>query len=127
MNSVETFPVPIRVYADPDIRTLMLEHDGMAALGRWIALLGLLYDFDGCVKLSDINRAVMCDTLKLDDAGLSAFLASCAERGFVDAVMLGKGSVVSRGVQKQIEYINGKKEAGRKGGKDGKRGSDGRP
>ena len=117
MNRIETFPVSIRCYADPDIRTLMVEHGGMAALGRWVALLGLLYDSHGCMKLTKVNRAVIEDTLQMDGDGLDAFLASCAEREFIDAGMLSRGSIVSHGVQKQIEYIEKKQESGSKGGK----------
>lgn len=115
MNRVETFPVSIRCYADPDIRTLMMEHGGVAAAGRWLFLLALLYDSDGCIKLNELNVRVICDTLDLEEHELDAFLASCADRGFIDRMMLEeRGEIISQGVIKQIEYIEKKANARRK-------------
>lgn len=127
MNRIETFPVHIRCYADPEIRTLMIEQGGIAALGRWVALLGIIYDFNGCIPLSATNRAILRDTLQIDDGGLDGFLASCAERDFIDAVKLSEGKIISSGVQKQIEYIGKKRESGSRGGKARGGDDNGRP
>ena len=126
MNRIETFPVSIRGYADPDMRRLMKKRGGVKAAGQWFFLLMLLYDSDGCIKLDELSREIICETLEISDDDLDGYLETCAELGFIDKMMLDKrGEVISRGVVKQIEYIEKKQIAGSKGGKAKKGGDDG--
>lgn len=115
MNSIETFPVPVRGHADPVIQALMLECGGVAAYGRWHILLGMLYDSDGVIRLSPVSKAVMMANLQFDDLkDLEEFIETLSDLNLIDPGMLERDEIINSGVCKQLDYIEKKANARRK-------------
>lgn len=88
---------------------------GYAGYGRWVALLGILYDQDGLLDMSDqLMRDVIADELELDD--VDGFFTALADIGLIDRDIYDATShVVNHGVCDEIEYHRQKSEAGKKG------------
>lgn len=115
MDANRFFSVPFDNRNDMKILRLRRRLGGMAAYGRWVALLGMLYDEGGILDLSDQDmRDVVADELELED--LDEFFTGLAKVGLIDAGLYGSMShVVNDGVCREIEYRRKKSEAGRKG------------
>ena len=91
--------------------------DGIAELGRWLALMSILYDVGGLYDITAPakKRYLMRELeLKTED-DLNQFLANCAECDLLSADLLKLGHVVCHGVTEQLEYYKAKSEAGKKG------------
>lgn len=117
MNANRFFSVPFDNRNDVKMLMVRKKLGGYAGYGRWVALLGILYDADGCIDMSDQTmRDVIADELELED--VDGFFTVLAQIGLIDRVLYEIAShVVSHGVAEEIEYRKQKSEAGSKGGK----------
>lgn len=88
---------------------------GFAGYGRWVALLGMLYDENGMLDMNDQDmRDVVAEQLELDD--VDGFLSTLSRIGLIDRTLYETMShVVNKGVADELEYRNQKKAAGKKG------------
>ena len=114
MNANRFFSVPYDGRNDIDMLLLRERQGGIVAYGRWIALLGILYDVDGTIDLERYG-SILERELELDSAGLKAYLQDCADVGFLSSESLSCGMVASTGVCDEIEYRKSKVDAGRMG------------
>lgn len=118
MKATRFFSVAFDIRHHPKIEILRMSCGGIAALGRWVALLGILYDSDGVFDLTKSGRTeYLAHELELTTDELDAFLISAAECELIDANLLQVGHVVSHGVCEQLEYQRQKSEAGKMGGR----------
>ena len=100
-----------------DVKMLMLRrYGGYAAYGRWVALLGILYDQDGLLDMSNqCMRDVIASELELDD--MDEFFTILADIGLIDSELYHASShVVNHGVCDELEWRKSKSEAGKKSG-----------
>lgn len=114
MNADRFFSVPYDNRSD--VKMLMLRnYDGYAAYGRWIALLGILYDQDGILDMSNQNmRNVIVKELELDD--VDEFFNVLAEFELIDSELYhSMNHVVNRGVCDELNYKSERSESGKKG------------
>ena len=76
---------------------------GMAALGRWLALMSILYDVGGLYDISKpLKRRYLAKELELnDDDELREFLLMCADCELLSGELLELGHVVSPGISDQ--------------------------
>ena len=90
---------------------------GYAGYGRWVALLGILYDSDGVLDMSDASmREIIADELELQDT--DEFFTILAHIGLIDRTLYETMShVVNKGVVAELEYHKQKSDAGIKSGK----------
>lgn len=88
---------------------------GYAGYGRWVALLGMLYDENGMLDMNDQDmRDVVAEQLELDD--VDGFFSTLSRIGLIDRTLYETMShVVNKGVADELEYRNQKKAAGKKG------------
>lgn len=103
----------------PDVATLRLRAGGIVALGRWIALLGILYDQEGCVDLSDqYKRKMLAKKLELRKANqLEAFIGELVEIGWLDRTAWERFQhVISPGVCEQLGFKTDQAYRGHLGG-----------
>lgn len=101
---------------NPKIELLRDMAGGVAAYGRWLVLMAILYDVGGCFMVdTPIKRRYLMKELELDSDGLDGFLKACADCELIDSGLLEMGHVVSKGVCDQMEYRKQKSEAGKKG------------
>ena len=114
MDANRFFSVPYDNRNDVKIRRLRKMMGGIVAYGRWVALLGMLYDENGILDLSDqVMREIVSDELELDD--VDEFFTGLATIGLIDADMYNELThVVNSGVCDEIEYRKRKSEAGKK-------------
>lgn len=118
MKATRFFSVAFDIRHHPKIEILRMSCGGIAALGRWIALLGILYDSDGVFDLTKSGRTeYLAHELELTTDELDVFLISAAECELIDANLLQVGHVVSHGVCEQLEYQKQKSESGKMGGR----------
>lgn len=117
MNANRFFSVPFDNRNDMKMLMVRKKLGGYAGYGRWVALLGILYDADGCIDMNDqAMRDVIADELELED--VDEFFTVLAQIGLIDRTMYETmGHVASNGVAEQIAYKKQKQEAGQKGGK----------
>lgn len=118
MDAQRFFPVPYDNRNDVKIvklRTLYenLDKDGFAAYGRWVALLGILYDQHGILDMSDsLNRQVIAKELCLDD--VDEFFSMLAGLGLIDSDLYHTTSqVANKGVCDQLEFKKTRSQAGK--------------
>lgn len=121
MDSNRFYSVPYDARNDTAMLKLRRKHGGIAAYGRWQALLGVLYDEGGTIDVTDEDNLAMVEQeIELEGAELDAFIESCVKYGLLSAELWGIGTIGSRGVCDELEYrreIRDKKSnAGRKGG-----------
>ena len=121
MNANRFFSVPYDNRNDVKMLQVRKLLGGYAGYGRWVALLGILYDSHGFLDMSDsVMREIVADELDLDD--VDGFFSVLANIGLIDRVLYETAKhVVSHGVADEIEYKKQKKEAGSKGGKASKK------
>ena len=120
MNANRFFSVPYDNRNDVTIRLLRHSANGLLGYGRWVALLGMLYDSHGCLRLEVPGMVgLLMNELEFtaqDD--LLEYLETLADLNIIDATSLhARKNVVSKGVCEQLEYRNAKTEAGKKGGR----------
>ena len=116
MDANRFFSVPYDNRNDVKMRRLRKRLGGYAGYGRWVALLGMLYDEKGILDMSDAEMVeIVCEELELDDA--DHFFTVLADIGLIDKELYHSMShVVNRGVLEQIEYRVSKSNAGKKSG-----------
>ena len=115
MDANRFFSVPFDNRNDMKILRMRRRLGGIAAYGRWVALLGMLYDEGGVLDLSDeIMRDVVADELELED--VDEYFTGLVSVGLIERELYESMShVVNDGVCREIEYRRKKSEAGRKG------------
>lgn len=115
MDANRFFSVPYDNRNDVKMRRLRKRLNGYAGYGRWVALLGMLYDEKGILDMNDAEmREIVCEELELDDA--DHFFTVLADIGLIDKELYhSMNHVVNRGVLEQIEYRVKKSDAGKKG------------
>ena len=115
MDANRFFSIPFDNRNDVKMRRLRKRCGGFAAYGRWVALLGMLYDENGILDMSDEDmREIAAEELDLDD--VDQFFHDLAGIGLISKELYeSKSHVVNPGVCDEIEYRRRKSEAGRKG------------
>ncbi len=116
MDANRFFSVPYDNRNDVKMKRLRKRLDGYAGYGRWVALLGMLYDENGILDLNCQDmREIVADELDLTD--VDEFFTELADIGLIDKELYhGLGHVVNKGVMEQIEYRVKKSNAGKKSG-----------
>ena len=114
MDANRFFSIPYDATHDFKIRRLMKAEGGIIAYGRWVALLGMLYDEHGMIDLNDpLACSVVFDELELEDF---SFFDSLAQIGLIDQSLYESANhVINAGVCEQLDYYKAKSEAGKKG------------
>lgn len=114
MDANRFFSIPFDNRNDVKMRRLR-KRGGYASYGRWVALLGMLYDENGILDMSDQDmREIVAEELELDD--VDGFFRDLAEIGLISGELYEKKShVLNGGVCDEIAYRRKKSEAGRKG------------
>ena len=115
MDANRFFSVPFDNRNDVKMLRLRRRLGGMAAYGRWVALLGMLYDEGGMLDMNDEDmRWIAANELELDD--VDGFFSCLADLGLIDKDLYeGLNHVVNKGVCKEVEYRKRKSEAGKLG------------
>ena len=116
MDANRFFSVPYDNRNDVKIRRMRKRMGGIVAYGRWVALLGMLYDEGGILDMNDMTMIeIVAEELELDD--IDEFFTDLASIGLIDKELYHSlGHVVNNGVCKEIEYRKLKSEAGKKSG-----------
>lgn len=116
MDANRFFSVPYDNRNDVKMRRLRKRLNGYAGYGRWVALLGMLYDEKGILDMNDAEMVeIVCEELELDDA--DHFFTVLADIGLIDKELYhSMNHVVNRGVLEQIEFRVSKSNAGKKSG-----------
>lgn len=134
MDAQRFFPIAYDSRNHPKVRMLCMMGEGIAEYGRYIALLGILYDMDNRVHVGfpgdeDVRPGCFLLAEELGfttHAALFEWLGKAAACGLVDKEALERfGSVASRSVAEQMEYRRAKAESGKKGGRPRKAASKG--
>ena len=115
MDANRFFSVPYDNRNDVKMKRLRKRLGGYAAYGRWVALLGMLYDENGILDMNCQDmREIVADELDLED--VDEFFIGLADIGLIDKELYdGLNHVVNKGVVEQIEYRVKKSNAGKKG------------
>lgn len=123
MNANRFFSVPYDNRNDVKMLQVRKLLGGYAGYGRWVALLGILYDSHGFLDMSDsVMREIVADELDLDD--VDGFFTVLANIGLIDRVLYETANhVVSHGVAEEIEYKKQRQETGKMGGRPKKKGN----
>lgn len=102
---------------DITIRRMKKSMGGIAAYGRWVSLLGMLYDSDGILDMNDTTmREIVAEELEIEDVD-EYFLDLC-RLGLIDPELYNSTNHVSnRGVCDELAYHKAKREAGKLGGR----------
>lgn len=121
MKADRFFPVPYDNRNDVKMRLVRKLLGGYAGYGRWVALLGILYDQHGRLDLnSQMWRGIITDELELSD--VDEFFTTLAEIGLIDPELYhGSNVVMNRGVCEQLEYKKTRSEVGKMGGRPKKK------
>ena len=116
MKAARFFSMAYDIRHHPKIDMLRDMQGGMVAFGRWVALMGILYDAEGVYDLTPkVKRQYLMRELETDEEGLRQFLFACANCDLLDLQMLEAGKVTSEGICNQLSYVKQKSEAGKKG------------
>lgn len=119
MKSSKFFTVPYDVAHTSEMRYVRKRCGGLIAFGRWMALLGIMYEQDGKVDPNDpVMREVVMEELEIaEDEELDALLDALGSVDFVSAQLLAEhGVLTSNGVLQQVAYKRERSAAGKKGG-----------
>ena len=119
MDANRFFSIPYDATHDFKIRRLKIKGGGIIAYGRWVALLGMLYDEHGLIDLNDnaTNLVVQMELELLTDE-MPKFFELLAEVGLIDSELYHSlNHVVNSGVCEELEYRKQKSEAGKQGGR----------
>lgn len=118
MNANRYFSVPYDGRNDITVKLLRKREGGLVAYGRWVALLGMLYDADGILQL---DRPHVCELLAEElefsnESDLRGYLETLAELDLIDLTAYReRNHVINAGVVKEIDYYRAKSEAGKAG------------
>ena len=118
MNANRFFSIPYDNRNDVAIRLLRSQGGGLVAYGRWVALLGMLYDSDGIIRLEVPGMVdLLLNELEFADQDeLLEYLDTLAGLQLIDAGSLSeRNHVINEGVVKEIDYYRAKSEAGKEG------------
>ena len=117
MDANRFFSIPYDATHDFKIRRLKIKGGGIIAYGRWVALLGMLYDEHGLIDLNDnATNLVVQMELELLTEEMPKFFELLAEVGLIDSELYHSlNHVVNSGVCEELEYRKQKSEAGKKG------------
>lgn len=117
MNANRFFSVPYDNRNDITIRVMKKRMGGIAAYGRWVSLLGMLYDADGVLDMSDqCVVEIVADELELTD--VDEYFTQLASLGLIEADRYhAKNLVINRGVCDELEYRKTRSEVGKMGGR----------
>lgn len=109
MKGKRFYSVPYDARNDPVMMRVRLTCGGIVAFGRWQALLGILYDMDGIIDLSDeIMHKVIEAELELKGEKLDEFIDVLVAVGWIDLAMWEmQRKVVSNSVVEQLDYNAG--------------------
>ena len=115
MKADRFFSVPYDNRNDVKMLRVRKALGGFAGYGRWVALLGMLYDEDGVLDMSDqAMREIVAQELDLED--VDGFFTELAKIGLISSELYRSMShVVNEGVCEELEYRKRKSEAGKKG------------
>ena len=115
MDANRFFSIPFDNRNDVKMRRLRKRCGGYAAYGRWVALLGMLYDENGILDMNDEDmREIVAEELELED--VDQFFCDLAEIGLINKELYEqKSHVLNGGVCDEIEYRRKRSEAGKKG------------
>ena len=104
----------------PKVRMLRMRGDGIAEYGRYVALLGILYDMGNRIDATDdAMLEYLAYELDLRDGGETAeWLRAAAGCGLIDPGALEEfGVVTSNGVGRELEYKAERVASAKKAGK----------
>ena len=106
---------------DITIRRMKKSMGGIAAYGRWVSLLGMLYDSDGILDMADTTmRDIVAEELEIED--VDGYFLDLCRLGLIDAELYKATNHVSnRGVCDELAYRKAKREAGKSGGRPPKK------
>lgn len=120
MDAQRFFSVAYDSRNHPKVRMLRMRGDGIAEYGRYVALLGILYDMGNRIDATDPDvLGYLAMELDLED-GSAAFgwLEAAASCGLIDRGAFEEfGVATSNGVGRELEYKAVKSAAGKKGGR----------
>lgn len=124
MKGKRFYSIPYDARNDPKMKVVRRKCGGIIAFGRWQALLGILYDEDAVIDLSDeAMHKVVEDELELKDERLDEFIDVLAAVGWVDLAMWEtRRKVISKSVYEQLDFKGKQSENGAKGGRGNKKG-----
>lgn len=127
MKGKRFYSVPYDARHTHEMKKLRRKCGGIVAFGQWQALLGILYEQDGVLDLSDeVERKVTEAELELKGEKLDEFIEALTEAGWVDLTLWKTSQhVVSKGVADQLSYKKEQSSAGRKGGRSRKNSEEG--
>lgn len=125
MDAQRFFSVAYDSRNHPKVDMLRCMEGGIVAYGRFIALLGILYDLGneidltgGADGLDDAKAMYLVRQLEFADAdGLEHFLDSMSKVGLIDADAWDGYVVTSHGVAEELAYKAKKSAAGKLGGR----------
>jgi len=122
MRGGKFYSIPYDARCSVETRYVRRKAGGIAAFGRWIALLGILYEQDGGIDLSnDVMRAVIEDELELKGERLDEFIDTLTEVGWIEpGPWKERQHVMSGGVCDQLEFKRRAAESGSRRKDDGK-------
>lgn len=130
MDAQRFFPVAYDSRNHPKVRMMRMQGEGIAEYGRYVALLGILYDLGNRVfvgepgdERGDAMAAYVAMELDLPDtAAAREWLRRAAACGLIDEGALDEfGTVTSGGVGKQLEYKAERARCGKRGGRPRKK------
>ena len=106
MDANRFFSVSYDVRNHPLVKKLRFRFGGISAFGRYMALLGLLYDEGATLDMDDdATRGLLETELELKGEKLDEFISALADYGFLDADALATfGKVHCPSVAEQLEY-----------------------
>ena len=114
-SSIDYVPVEIDMLDDPKVSALLDDlSDGdpaarFAAYGRLVLVLQRIYHDGFYMRYGRFERRKLAKDAGLGPEELDSFLAACAECEVLDAEMLGRGVLTSRGIQRR--YFRARKAA----------------
>lgn len=120
MNANRFFSVPYDNRNDITIKLLRHNANGLLGYGRWVALLGMLYDAHGCMRLEVPGMAelVVSELDFCNSAEMREYMETLSELGLIDSTAWSaRNAIVNKGVCNELEYRRGRSENGKKGGR----------
>ncbi len=130
MDAQRFFPVAYDSRNHPKVRMMRMQGAGIAEYGRYVALLGILYDLNNRLFVGergdargDAAVAYLASELDLPDAEAAReWLRGAAACGLIDEGALDEfGVVASGGVGKQLAYKAERARCGKSGGRPRKK------
>ena len=116
MDANRFFSVPYDNRNDTTIRRMKKRMGGIVAYGRWISLLGIMYDENGLLDMNDTAmREIVAEELELED--VDQYFHDLINLGLIEAEPYHDHNyVMNDGVCDELDYRRTKAEAGRKSG-----------